>query len=187
MRSPHSNLTLAVVLGLLSATPSFAADKFTSAAGFFSINATTDKSSASISNPSAFSVGYLRTMTDQFEFRINYSLLFADFSGSDLGYGLNVGFHYYPFTSAADQRLSGNGVEATAYEIWRPYGGMIFAQRNFQSIRNSYAGIGVVGGAERYYSRDLNFYGELSYVSLAGSSESTATELQAVFGIVVKL
>lgn len=187
MRSLRRDIGTLVLCLFSSSVLADASEKLTAAAGFFSINAVTGTNSASISNPSAFSLGYLRSITDQLEFRINYSILLADFTGSDMGYGLNVGVNYYPFTSTADQQLVSQEIEVSASETWRPYTGMVFAQRNFQSIRNSYAGIGLVGGTERYLDRNLNLYGEVSYISMTGSNLSSATEMQLVFGVVVKL
>lgn len=164
-----------------------AEDKLTGSVGFFSINAKASGQTATVSNPSALSVGYLKTITDQLELRINYSVLLADFTGSDLGYGINVGFNYYPFTNTADQKLRTDSLDAQSWEPYRPYVGAVFAQRSFQSIRNSFAGFGLLTGIEKYYDKKINFFSEISYISLAGSGLSTATEIQALVGLVFKL
>ncbi len=183
-----SRLNLFLILFGFAASFSLRAeDKLTGAIGFFSINAKTSGQSSSVSNPSAFNVGYLKPLSHQFEFRINYSLLLADFTGSDLGYGLNVGFNYYPFTSTSDQRLRTDSLDVTTHEQYRPYVGAVFAQRSFQSIRNSFAGFGLITGMEKYYDKKLNLFAEMSYLSLAGSGLSTATEIQALVGLVFKL
>jgi hypothetical protein len=183
-----SRLNLFLILfGLVASLSLRAEDKLTGAVGFFSINAKASGQSSSISNPSALNVGYLKPLSHQFEFRINYSLLLADFAGSDMGYGLNVGFNYYPFTGTSDQRLRTDSLDVITHEPYRPYVGAVFAQRSFQSIRNSFAGFGFVGGVEKYYDKKMNLYTEVSYLSLSGSGLSTATEIQAVVGVVFKL
>lgn len=164
-----------------------AQSKLTGALGFFSINAKTSGESASISNPSAMNIGYLKPLSEQIEFRLNYSLLLADFTGSDIGYGVNVGLNYYPLTGGSDQRLSTNSLNILTYEPYRPYLGAVFAQRNFQSIRNSYAGFGFLAGIEKYHNEKMNLYAEISYLPLSGSGLSTATEIQALIGLVLKL
>lgn len=172
----------------LVALPAFAAgDKLTVKAGYFSIAASTGEQTTTISNPSAFHLGYQRSITDALEFRIGYALLLADFTGSDLGYGLDVGANYYFLSSAADGAYRDSAVSVTTHELWRPFAGVSFNQRNFQSVRNSYAGLGLNAGAERYHNDKMNWVGEVKYTSLGGSNESEATELQLLFGVVFKL
>lgn len=162
-------------------------EKISLTGGYFSISATAGDQSSSISNPSAFHVGYQKIFTDSLEFKIGYSVLMADFSGSDLGYGVDVGFNYYPMSAAADEKYRDENLTVKTYEIWRPFVGFAFNQRNFQSVRNSYAGIGLNAGAEKYHNEKMNWVGELRYTSLGGSNESAATEMQLMFGVVFKL
>lgn len=166
----------------------FAADgKVSVSAGYFAIDAKAGGEKSSISNPSMFHVGYLQPRWDNFEFKIGYTLLMADFGGSDLGYGLDAGMNYYPFSTANDETLQTSTVKVKSYQLWRPMVGFSFNQRNFQSVRNSYAGFGVNAGVERYYDEKINFKGEVRYVSLGGSNESEATETALLFGVVFKL
>jgi hypothetical protein len=172
---------------LLSSSAAIAAEKIMVSGGYFSINANAGDQSSSIANPSAFHVGVRKTITDSLEFKVGYSLLMADFSGSDLGYGVDVGINYYPISDAADEKFQDEQINVKTYEIWRPFVGVGFNQRNFQSVRNSYAGMGINFGTEKYHNEKMNWVGEFKYTSLGGSSESTATELQLMFGVVFKL
>lgn len=180
------NLPIILSCAFLS-TSAIAAEKISLTGGYFSISATAGEQSSSISNPSAFHVGYQKTFTDSLEFKIGYSVLMADFSGSDLGYGVDVGLNYYPMSSAADEKYRDENLTVKTYEIWRPFVGFAFNQRNFQSVRNSYAGMGINFGAEKYHNEKMNWVGELRYTSLGGSNESEATEMQLMFGVVFKL
>lgn len=155
--------------------------------GYFAIDAQSAGVSSSISNPSVFHVGYLQPRWENFEFKIGYTLLMADFSGSDLGYGLDVGMNYYPLSDASDHTLQTSELKVRSYQIWRPLVGFSFNQRNFQSVRNSYAGFGFNAGVERYYDEKINFKGEVRYVSMGGSNESEATETALLLGVVFKL
>ncbi len=176
------------VLGIvLMSTSVFSAEKISVTGGFFSIDATAGQQSSSISSPSAFHIGYQKTFADNLEFKIGYSLLLADFSGSDLGYGVDVGLNYYPLSAAADEKYTDENLTVKTYETWRPFVGLAFNQRNFQSVRNSYAGMGINVGAERYHNEKMNWVGEIKYTSLGGSNESEATEMQLVLGVVFKL
>jgi hypothetical protein len=161
--------------------------KVSVAAGFFAINAKSGNESSSVSSPSALHVGYQREVGKKMEFKIGYSILMADFTGSDLGYGVDAGLNYYPVSGVSDQTYRDERVLVVSRELWRPYVGVAFNQRNFQSVRNSYAGMGLAFGSERYHDEKINFKGEIKYTSLGGSSESQATEIQALVGIVFKL
>ena len=180
---------LALVLVLLAALPgSWASDaKVVASYGYFALDANSGGRSSSISNPSAFHVAYLKPKWERWELKIGYSLLMADFSGSDLGYGIDAGMNYYPLSSAMEEKLTTGDVTVTRYEVWMPFVGMSFNQRSFQSVRNSYAGFGVSAGSERYYSEKINLRAELRYTSLGGSNESEATETTLTFGVVFKL
>lgn len=181
---PKSSLLL---LAMLAPHISVGAEKISVTGGFFTINAKAGDQSSSISNPSAFHVGYRKTFTDELEFKIGYSVLMADFSGTDLGYGVDVGVNYYPFSAAADGKYRDERITVNTYELWRPFVGLAFNQRNFQSVRNSYAGLGFSAGTERYHNEKFNWVAELKYTSLGGSNESEATEMQAMVGVVFKI
>ncbi len=176
-----------LLLLFLGSTTYAAGGKVVASYGYFAIDAKTADTSSSISNPSAFHLGYLQPKWNNWEFKIGYSVLLADFSGSDMGYGVDAGINYYPVSDAGDEKFTSGPVTVYRYQIWRPFVGMSFNQRSFQSIRNSYAGFGFSAGTERYFNEDINFRAEARYVSLTGSSESEATETSLWLGIVFKL
>ena len=111
----------------------------------------------------------------------------ADFAGSDLGYGLDAGANYYPFSDSGDESFTDGVVTAARYENWKPFVGLSFNQRSFQSVRNSYAGFGFRAGVERHYNEKINLRAEARLVSLTGSNESEATETSLFAGLVFKL
>lgn len=155
--------------------------------GYFSINAKTSDASTSIANPSAFRIGYLKPVSRKVELNFSYSMVLADFSGSDLGYGVDLGANYYYLTSTSDDSFKDDQIEVKRYEVWRPYLGATFSQRNFQSVKNSYAGFGVAAGIERYWDDRLNLKAEIRSIALSGSNDSTASESSVLLGVVFKL
>lgn len=161
--------------------------KFVASYGFFALNAKNESRTSSVSSPSAFHLGYLQPKWQKWELKIGYSVLLADFSGSDLGYGLDAGANYYPVSDSGDENFTDGVVTAARYEIWKPFVGLSFNQRSFQSVRNSYAGFGFCAGVERYYSEKINLRAEARLVSLGGSNESEATETSLFAGLVFKL
>lgn len=174
------------VLALLPAAHA-ANGKFVASGGYFSLNAKAGSTSTAVSNPSAFHIAYLQPKWDKWELKLGYSVLMADFSGSDFAFGVDAGFNYYPFTDSGEETLQTDRIQASRYETWKPYVGMAFNQRSFQSARNSFAGFGISFGAEKYSTEKINFRGEVRYVSLGGSNESEATEMSLLFGVVFKL
>lgn len=151
--------------------------------GYFSIKAKTDKKDTSISNPSAFRFAYHRSISQHFVFSAGYTILMSDFSGKDLGYGIDLGVNYFFLSSAMDQTFKNNDIKVRSYEIYRPYVGAAFYQRQFQATKNSYAGPGLNLGVERYLSEKMNLKTEIRYIQLSGSGESTATELNLFIGV----
>ena len=73
----------------------FASGRLDFSYGYFSINSKADNKETKVSNPSAMNVAYLYPILEKLHLNFGYSVLLADFSGSDKGYGLNLGFNYY--------------------------------------------------------------------------------------------
>ncbi len=175
------------ILFLTSSLAHASNEKLAFDAGFFALDATASGESSSISNPSAFRIAFLKPLTEKVELNLAYSLLLADFSGSDLGFGPDLGLNYYFLTPAADKKIETPDFKVRVSELWKPYLGLAFHQRNFQSVKNSFAGFGVSVGVEHRYDRYLGFRSEARYIGLAGSGESEATELGLFFGVVINL
>lgn len=176
-----------VLSGLFTISAQASDGKFVASYGFFALSAKNESRTSSISSPSAFHLAYLQPKWQKWELKIGYSVLLADFSGSDLGYGLDAGANYYPLSDSGDESFTDGVVTAVRYEIWKPFVGLSFNQRSFQSVRNSYAGFGFCAGVERYYSEKINLRAEARLVSLGGSNESEATETSLFAGLVFKL
>lgn len=155
--------------------------------GYFSINSKTKETSASISSPTAMNLAYLYPIKENLALNFGYSLLLADFAASDKGYGLNMGVNYYPFSSSKNEKISNENIEVERYQIWKPYTGLGFYQRDFQSIKDSYAGFGLTFGTERYYNKVMSFKGEIRTIALSGSNEASALELDAFLGVIFNI
>jgi hypothetical protein len=155
--------------------------------GFFAINAKANGKSDSISNPSAFRGSYSKSVLKKYELSVGYTFLLSDFSGSDLGYGIDIGANYFPLTLSSDQNFKNSEASVLSYSKYSPYLGLGFYQRNFQSIKNSYAGFGAILGCEKYYSKEINFKVETRYISMSGSGQSEATEMNLLIGIIYKI
>lgn len=180
-------LFLFAFIGLMNVSALASSSKIDLLAGYFSLNAKVEENSTKISNPSIFSIGYLRPFADQYEAKVGYTILSSDFSGSDLGYGLNAGINYFPWNSAHEEKFSDQNAELRRYEDIKPFASIGFYQRSFQAVKISYAGLGAGIGVEKYYNRQFNLKAELRYITLSGSSDSTVTETDLLIGIVYKI
>lgn len=172
---------------ILMSFNAFAIGRLDLSYGYFSINSKTTEKSTSISNPTAANLAYLLPFGEKAQLNFGYTILLADYSGSDKAYGLNVGINYFPISSSKNEKLKDEHFDVERYQIWKPYVGIGFYQREFQSIKNSYAGIGINPGIERYYDKSMSFKGELRYIALTGSNESTATEINAFLGVIFRI
>jgi hypothetical protein len=161
--------------------------KISLTAGYFSLEAKASGNTSTVSNPSAFKIGYQYPVLDHFELSGGYTILMADFSGSDLGYGLDVGMNYFPITLSHEEKVKDGHFSVKRYTDYSPFIGLGFYQRQFQSVKNSYAGLGGTLGLEKYLNSKINLKAEVRYIKLAGSGDSTATETNLLVGIVYKL
>ncbi len=161
-------------------------DKFIGAIGYFSVAAKTEADSASIANLGCFSVGYQKALTHKFDVAFGYTILAPEYSGGDLGYGLNANLLYYPMGGNIEEITTQNGIQIHNYQKWKPFLGAGFYQRNFQSIKSSYAGPGIVVGTDRYINRSIDLKLEARYLTLTGEDSYTATEINLLAGIVFK-
>lgn len=155
--------------------------------GYFSISSKSAGKTTNISSLTAANLAYLSPFGDKAQLNIGYSVLLADMSGSDKGYGVNVGMNYFPFNSSKNEILKDEIFHIERFEIWKPYVGAGFYQRDFQSTKNSYAGFGGNIGIERYYNKTLSLKTELRYITLTGSNSSTVKEINAFLGVIFRI
>lgn len=155
--------------------------------GMFSLNATSPTGDTSVGGLGSYRVAYGHSVYDKFDLALGYTVNMTNTISGELAYGLDVGINYFPFTFSSSQEFKKDSTAISMEEIWRPYVGLNFNQRQFQSIRNSYAGFGLCFGTEYMLSKRYSLKGELRYISLSGSSESEATEINTLFGLSLKI
>jgi hypothetical protein len=164
-------------------------DQYEISGGYFQIEAVTSENKATVSNAGLIELAYCIEFTSSIALKPGYSLyLFpASGAGSDIGYGLDIGLKWYPFSQAPVFRISSGGTRWTYAEIIRPYLVLSFHQRQYQSIQSSYAGLGLSVGSEFVlplsFLRSLYGVVDFSSIDLNGPLNSTITETQYTFGI----
>lgn len=152
--------------------------------GWYSITAETATDSSEISNFGLYRINYMISLLPKMELIVGYSLMMSDILGGDLGFGIDGSFVYYPISNSWRILAAVDNAKMSIDGLWRPYLGMGFSQRQFQSVQSTYAGFSFNVGVERSLARTFDLKGEIRYLLLQGTRESTATELSAVGGVV---
>lgn len=178
---------LALVLSLSSA-PSAYADKLVASAGGYSFSAEnkSNRTSSSISGVGSYQLSYRQSIRQNFELEYGVSLLATQAVSGDLSYGIDVGVNYYPFTSANNILGEFAGAHFYFKDLWRPFLGLSFNQRNFQSSASTFAGFGLKLGTEFLISPQWNLHVTLRYLSLGGPNKATAVQIDALSGIIIQ-
>lgn len=173
------------LVGLLAvSTQEAQATKIDVMTGWYSITAETATESSEISNFGLYRINYMISLLPKLELIVGYSLMMSDILGGDLGFGIDGSFVYYPISTSWRILAVVDNAKMSIDGIWRPYLGMGFSQRQFQSVQSTYAGFSFNVGVERSLARTFDVKGEIRYLLLQGTRDSTATELSAVGGVV---
>lgn len=183
------NITSSLVLlaTILLPSPSMAR-KLEFSTGFFSFSASNERNgtSKSISGPGSYRIAYLHSFWDRYELDVGYSLLASKTIGGDLSFGFDLGVNYYLLTNAGDTTASSGQANLLMQDQWRPFVGISFNQRNFQSTSAQYAGAGLKLGSEYQLTENLSLSGVLRYISLGGPNQSKASQVDILLGASVQ-
>ena len=160
------------------------AGKFDIMGGAYSISAKVGDTSQTISGLGAYRFSYLQPFAKNFELVAAYNLSFSSVVTGDSAFGFDVGANYFPFNFANKTSMKVQDLSVEQYDLWKPYGGLTFSQRQYSSVKNGYAGFGLQFGTEYYLRRDISFKSEFRYISMGGSGYSTANDFNIMAGVV---
>lgn len=154
-------------------------------APFYSLNATNSSGgSQSVSSFGSYRLGYRHPIKNNFELTVGYTVILA----TDLAYGIDGGIDWFFLTRPSPIEESSGSVIFSVKEVWRPYVGLTFAQRQFQQLTSQLAGFGLRTGFERSMkNKDWSFKGELRYLTLDGSGSIKGDEIQGAVGLIYEL
>lgn len=155
------------------------AAKFELQGGGYIVDASTGSKSASVSGPGALAFGYAHRLVRHVEVTFGYTLLIA----GDIANGFDIGARWFPVTE--NEKTSWESGQATlvSAEVWRPYVGVGFSQRQFQSVKAGYSGFGADIGIERTLEESFVLRAAIRYRQYAGQSGSSASEWNGLFGV----
>ncbi len=175
-------LSILILLGILWC-PCVHAGKLELATGYYSFSAETSKAKGEHSNFGAYRLLISRPVHEQIDVGIGYSLLAEDIVTGDLVFGFDLAVRYFPVTPAGGTSIRSERVKLNVEHLWRPFLGVGFQQRQFQSIQTTYAGFSVSAGVERALEKAFDLIGELRYTTLAGPNEGEANEIMGSVGL----
>jgi len=163
------------------------ADRYDAQLGFYRIRANTSEGEAKVSNLGLVKMSYHLALTNGVTLRPGYSIYLLKGKKTDIGYGLDIGALWYPFSEQPSFWVENGPVKWHYNEIYRPYLCFSFHQRQYQSIQSSYAGVGLTIGTEfkpeGILPQSSYFTFEFNYLALDGPLESSLKEMQFIGGI----
>ncbi len=156
-------------------------------AGGFLVEAKAGGNSGNVANLGSYRLAVGQEIVPKFEASIGYTLMASEILGGSLSYGFDFTGVYFPTRLSRGEPVSAGNIQYSLRELWQPYVGAGFHQRQFQSVRSHYAGFGVSAGVLRALPGDLSFKGELRYIMLSGPSNGQGSELSIVAGVRIQL
>lgn len=154
--------------------------------GAYSFSAKTENAKGSLSNLGAYRLNISEKFADHFSVGLGFTLLMEKVIGGDMGFGFDLGVSYFFMSRPSSMKFRDLNFAFETKEIWRPYVGLSFNQRQFQSVRTNYAGFGIAAGVERSLTLPFDLKAEIRYCQLTGSATASATEMTLAAGIVYK-
>ena len=158
--------------------------KITLMMGGYSFSAQTSTKKAQLTNIGSFSFEYAIPVKSQFEFFFGYTLNLEGGLSGDIAYGLDIGTKYFPFQWTNDISASSSEFSLSIQEKMRPYFGLSFHQRQFQSIHTSYAGFGLTAGLEYRLLKNINLSFTIRSLSLSGPDKASASIIESLVGMI---
>jgi uncharacterized membrane protein YeiB len=168
---------------LLTPTIAVSAAEFHLVTGGFLVQASSTTRTGTITNLGAFHGAYERRILPSLELSAGYTILVSGIITGDLSFGLDLGVNYYPFSDSEPFRYVDSNRRLVSTDIWRPYIGAYFAQRQFQVIQSGFAGGGFALGVERALSEGYSLKVIFRHLFFGGTATTSAAETTLLAGI----
>lgn len=152
--------------------------------GFYSITGKTTEESKQISGLGAYQFSLLYPFLSNYEAVFSYNMIFSNTISGDVSFGPSFGINYFPLNFSENGLYSKNKVQIEISDKFKPYIGLRFNQRQFASVKNSYAGFGGVLGTEYKATEKINLKFEFKSNSYSGISNTSLTETNLMLGII---
>ncbi len=167
----------------LASSISSADFKFDALIGYYNLKAETVSSSGTLSALGVYAFQIRKTLIKDFEFGIGYTLQTSNTFSGDISYGPDLGAYFYPFSNSSSITAYSETLSFKLQEKYKPYMGVNFHQRNYQSAKSSYAGFSLIGGCEFDIGSTFLLNAQLRFLNLQGSQNSKAQEFDILSGL----
>lgn len=167
----------------LASSLSFADFKFDALIGYYNLKSETNSSTGSLSALGVYAFQVRKTLIKNFEFGIGYTLQTSDTFSGDISYGPDLGAYFYPVSNSSTITAHSETTSFKLQEKYRPYLGINFHQRNYQSAKSSYAGFSFIGGCELDIGYSFLLNTQIRFLNLQGPQSSKVQEFNIMSGL----
>ena len=176
--------TATIILIIMLSSPAAMAGKYDFLIGGYAYTANVAGKSTSFSGFGTYEAAFLQPFKEHFEMNLGYGFTMTGVVGGDYSYGLKFGINYFPFNFSSNGKVELPNKTIEIHDFYKPYIGIAFNQRQFQSAKTSYAGLGVSLGCEKYINERYTMKIEVKMNSYTGSAQATAKETNVLAGLV---
>lgn len=154
--------------------------------GYYSLSAKTSRSEGKDSNLGIYQISYQTELMPHMAIQLGYSLLMTQTISGDMGFGPDINLMYFPLTSTEGIRVQSDRIVLLSSELLRPYFGIGFHQRQFQSVSATYVGFGTEAGLNYSWNPQYDLKAALRMMMLRGPSQAEATQVDLLLGLSFK-
>jgi hypothetical protein len=178
-------LALAAAAGALGNALPARADSLSLSAGTYSLSARAPSGKeASASGVGTYNLQYSYDGFPHVALQAGYTLIMSGGVGGDLANGLEFGASYYPLSENGTRTWKELDNLVRSGEVWRPYGGLAFLQRQVES--SSYSGFVAKAGVERSLNYPWSLKAEVKRSAYSSSSKFSSVEMSLMVGGVLE-
>lgn len=178
-----TRIFLTVVFLLSYSLKSRADFKFDMLFGYYDFSAETNTTSGKLSALGLYTFSVRKSFAPQFDFGLGYTLQMSKSFLGDVSYGPDLNAYYFPISNATPVIAKNQISSFVLNEIYRPFLGLGFHQRNYQSSKSSYAGFSLQFGCEFDINQMFSLTTQLRHLNLSGPQDSKAKDLNLLAGL----
>jgi hypothetical protein len=150
--------------------------------GYYSLSAENTTGGGRLSSLGIYNFYVRKSFLPHFDFGLGYTLQMSKSFYGDVSYGPDLGTYYFPVSNATPIIAESKTSLFKLNEAYRPYLGLNFHQRNYQSAKSSYAGFSFIGGCEFDVGYKFSLNTQIRYLNLSGPQDSTAKDINLLGG-----
>lgn len=139
--------------------------------------------SVSVNSLGSYSLSGNIPLAGNWELGLGYTVFFSKIYKGDMGFGPDFSIFYFPFNAGSGFEHMDRNVVYSEIEYLRPFAGLSFHQRQFQSIQSSYSGFGIAIGLEYQILRETAVRAQIKNQNLQGPSNTVMKWMELMVGL----